>query len=336
MIVRPAMLATLLLVAGCAAPAGGYTAQTTYDKLIKQYPFIRLPDRSLPAGVKRIDSVTYVSYGKRSLQLDLYLPSVRPAAAIVFVHGGGWRSGTRDEFGPMATRLAQRGYASAAISYRLSTEAQYPAAVNDVKAAVRWLRANAERYGIDPSRIALAGGSAGGQLASLAGMTGDEASSVQAIINIDGLSDFTSPEALHHEDDPAKQPSAAGQWLGGRHADKADVWRDASPLTHAGCDTPPILFIGSAQKRFGVGREALIEKLRFYGIRSSIVDLPATPHSFWLFDPWEGPTVDAIASFLAARFGAAGIKAPDSSPCHDQTPKTRPHGCRSHVRLPRR
>lgn len=333
MMQRPAALATLLLAAGCAAPAGVYTAQSTYEKLITQYPFIRVAGSSLPAGVKRIDGVVYASYGKRSLQLDLYLPAGRPAPAIVFVHGGGWRSGNRDEFGPIATRLAQRGYASAAISYRLSPEARYPAAVDDVKAAVRWLRANSEGYGIDPSRIALAGGSAGGQLASLAAMTGDGASTVQAIINIDGLSDFTSPEALLHEDDPAKNPSAAGQWLGGRYADKADVWRDASPLTHAGKDTPPILFIGSAQKRFGVGREAVVETLRPYGISTSIVDLPGTPHSFWLFDPWVEPTVDAIASFLDARFGQSAstatlkIKAPDSSPCHYQTPKTRPRGC---------
>jgi pectinesterase len=298
--------------AGAPDPAP-YTAETTYAKLVKAYPFIRIASRELPPSVRKVEDITYVRHGERALQLDLYLP-VRPGAApapgIVFVHGGGWRSGVRANFAPMAIRMAERGYAAATISYRLSPEAPYPAAIHDAKAAVRWMRANAARYGIDPDRIAIGGGSAGGQIASLVGVTGGLArfdpdavpgaasSAVQAIVNIDGLSDFSSEAARRYEDDPAKQPSSAGAWFGGRYAEKAALWREASPTFYVGAGTPPILFIGSAQTRFSVGREEMVEKMRAAGVPSHVVLLPDTPHSFWLFDPWLAPTVEAIDAFL--------------------------------------
>jgi pectinesterase len=233
-----------------------------------------------------------------------------PRPAIVFVHGGGWRAGLRANFAPMAIRMAERGYVTATISYRLAPEAPYPAAIHDVKAAVRWVRAHAADYGVDPDRIAVAGGSAGGQIAELTGVTNGEPRfdpdggpgavpcKVQAIVNVDGLTDFTSAEARRYEDDPAKHPSAAGAWFGGRYADKAALWRDASPLFHVGPDTPPILFVVSAQRRFSLGRDEMVAKLRALGIANRVVPVPDTPHSFWLFDPWLGPAVDAADAFL--------------------------------------
>jgi pectinesterase len=214
--------------------------------------------------------------------------------------------------------MAQRGYAAATISYRLSPEALYPAAVQDARAAVRWMRTHAGEYGIDPHRIAIGGGSAGGQIAALAGVTdglarfdpdgGPEAmsSSVQAIVNIDGLSDFTSEAARKYEDDPAKQPSSAGAWFGGRYAEKAALWREASPLFYVNAQTPPILFIGSGQPRFSLGREEMVARLREFGVPSRVVSLPETPHSFWLFEPWIGPTVEATDVFLREHFGPVG------------------------------
>src|SRR5206468_7267400 len=237
--------------------ADSYTAETTLPKLVKTYPFIRIARRELPASVRALKDISYVRYGDRSLQLDLYLPA-RPEGrlpAIVFVHGGGWRTGVRENFTPMAIYMAEHGYAAATISYRLSTEAQYPAAVQDAKAAVRWLRANAGRYGIDPQRIAIGGASAGGQIASLAGVSEGVArfepeagavadadgvsDAVQAIVNIDGLSDFTAEAARKYEDDPAKNPSAAGAWFGGRYSEKTALWREASPLFYVNAHTPP-------------------------------------------------------------------------------------------------
>ncbi|MDT1842825.1 alpha/beta hydrolase, partial [Acinetobacter baumannii] len=85
-------------------------------------------------------------------------------------------------------------------------------------------------FRFDQARVAIAGGSAGGQIAALVGMTDNGA--IRAVVNIDGLSDFTSPEALQHEDDPAKNPSAAGAWFGGRYAEQRALWHAASPISH--------------------------------------------------------------------------------------------------------
>lgn len=319
------IVAFAVLVSACASqtvtqvddPTNTYSAQTTYQKLIGNHPFIAIAIMEPPASVKAIKNITYVKYGNRALQLDLYLPKTahkKLTPAIVFVHCGGWKHGYRENFTPMAIRMAEQGYAAATITYRLSPEAQYPAAIHDVKAAVRWVRTHAKQYGIDAKHIAIAGGSAGGQIASLVGVTnGDEkfdpqmkssktSSAVQAIINVDGLSDFTTETALKFEDDPNKKPSAAGAWFGGRYSEKTVLWEEASPINHASKNTPPILFIGSAQTRFSVGREEMIEKLKPLGVSTQVVLLPNTPHSFWMFDPWLAPTVNATVDFLSKQF----------------------------------
>ncbi|QNA89188.1 alpha/beta hydrolase [Massilia sp. Dwa41.01b] len=301
-----------------AAPADSYTAETTYARLVGRYPFITVASREAPATVEVLRDLTYVRHGERALQLDLYLPAKRGTVrlpAIVLVHGGGWRTGVRTNFAPMAIRMAERGYAAATVSYRLSGEAPYPAAIVDVKAALRWVRTNAAQYGIDPGRIAVGGGSAGGQIASLVGVTdgiarfdaaapGAVSSAAQAIVNIDGLSDFTSEAARKYEDDPARKPSAAGAWFGGRYAEKAALWREASPTFYVNRQTPPILFIGSDQPRFSVGRDEMIARMTAAGVPSRVVVLPETPHSFWLFDPWLAPTVEATVRFLDEHMGA--------------------------------
>ncbi|HEY0893637.1 MAG TPA: alpha/beta hydrolase [Cellvibrio sp.] len=316
---------TVLCVAlfGCQAvtqfddPTNTYTPETTYQKLIGEYPFIDIASSAVPESVQEIKNITYVRYGQRALQLDLYLPksaTIRQKPGIVFVHGGGWRAGFRTNFTPMAIGMAERGYVAATISYRLSPEAQYPAAIHDVKAALRWLRKNAKKYDVNPAQIAVAGGSAGGQIASLTGVTNEVekfdphakkssiSSAVQAIVNIDGLSDFTSEAARFHEDDPRKNPSAAGAWFGGRYAEKTELWHEASPLFYVNKNTPPILFLISAQERFSVGHKEMIEKMKPLGIPYQVAQIPDSPHSFWLFDPWLKPSVDIVASFLDQQF----------------------------------
>lgn len=298
-------------------PDNTYTSETTYKKLVGDYPFMSIPNITAPPSVKEIKNLTYVRYGKRALQLDLYLPakksrSTRPA--IVFVHGGGWRSGYRTNFTPFAIGMAERGYVAATISYRLSPEAQYPAAIHDVKAAIQWLRAHAKQYGVNPEQIAVGGGSAGGQIASLVGVTSGLtkfdpqikhkliSSDVQAIVNIDGLSDFTSAAARFHEDDPRKNPSAASAWFGGRYVEKTTLWHEASPIFYVNENTPPILFLISAQERFSVGHKEMVEKMKLFGVPWQVSQVPDTPHSFWLFDPWLQPSIEIVASFLDQQF----------------------------------
>lgn len=298
------VLSSILAVAALACvepppdPANTYDAPHTYARLASAYPHIRIASDALPDGVRKLADQVYAQHGVHCLRLDAWLPAGERLPAVILVHGGGWKAGYRSEFAPMAVRLAQQGYAALTISYRLSGEARYPAAVQDVQQAVRWVRAHAAELHIDPRRIALAGGSAGGLLASLAGVTLADAEGVQAIINIDGLSDFTSELALRYEDDPAKNPSSAGAWFGGRYADKAALWREASPIRYVRAGMPPMLFIGSAQPRFAAGREEMMAQMAKQGVASEKLLLPDAPHSFWLFDPWLQPTVDASVAFL--------------------------------------
>jgi len=292
----PAVL--LAMAASGAWAQTPYNAETTYRKLIRDYPFIRIAGDEAPASVQVRKDLVYLQHPDSALALDLYLPKpgVKPAPLVILVHGGGWASGDRAGMAPLAVRLAARGFAAATVSYRLSGQARYPAAILDVKESVRWLRDNAAAFGFDAARVAISGASAGGQIASLVGML--EPHAIRAVINIDGLSDFTTEDARKNEDDPNKKPSAAGAWFGGRYSETAPLWRDASPITHVGKDSPPVLFIISGVPRFSVGREAMAAKLASYGIASDTVPLPGTPHSFWLFDPWVEPTVEAMDAFL--------------------------------------
>lgn len=324
-ILRLTMAVMVAALIGCQSitqfndPTNTYTPEATYQKLIGEYPFIHLASGAVPQAVQEIKNITYVRYGKRALQLDLYLPKsaahphqLKPG--VVFVHGGGWRAGYRTNFTPMAIAMAERGFVSVTISYRLSPEAQYPAAIHDVKAAIRWLRKNAKKYNVNPDQIAVSGGSAGGQIASLTGMTNGlerfdpqakksrVSSAVQAIVNIDGLSDFTSEAARFYEDDPRKNPSAAGAWFGGRYVEKTALWHEASPTFYVNKNTPPILFLVSAQERFSVGHREMIEKMKSLGIAYQVAQIPDSPHSFWLFDPWLKPSADIVASFLDRQF----------------------------------
>lgn len=124
---------------------------------------------SASAQLQEFEGLTYAQYGSRELKLDLFKPAEQnnPLPAIVCIHGGGWRNGTGKGFNRIAKYFAERGYVAVSISYRLSGEAPFPAQIQDCKAAVRWLRANAERYGINPDRIGATGHSAGGHLAAL-------------------------------------------------------------------------------------------------------------------------------------------------------------------------
>lgn len=309
----------------CSAPApdpnNTYDAARTYQKQVRKYPFIAIASAAVPVNVRVVRDLTYTRYGTRCLKLDLYLPAKAPkqaAPVVVLVHGGGWNAGYRSEFVPLALGLAQRGYAAATISYRLGSEAPYPAAVDDARAAVRWVRRHAARYRIDPQRIALAGGSAGAQIATLAGLTADldpfdpharnwtVSSAVQAIVNIDGLVDFTTEESRRHDSEPGKPPSAAAAWLGGRYTENARVWHEASPSRYVRRGMPPILFIGSSQVRFQSGRDEMVARMAARQALARVLLLPDTPHTFWLFDPWLQPTVDGTAGFLDETLGYLG------------------------------
>jgi acetyl esterase/lipase len=204
--------------------------------------------------------VVFAEVDGHRLKLDLYVPKTDlPPRLVVWIHGGGWRSGSKNN--PRIKSLTEDGYAIASISYRFTDKAIFPAQIHDCKAAVRWLRANAERYGYDADWIAVAGSSAGGHLALLMGTSGgvaelegtvggnlDQSSTVQAVIDYFGPSDFvlrgkTQPERSY------TQLSGSFALLGGVDGQKLDSKTEqfASPTHYVSDDDPPLLVFHGEQ-----------------------------------------------------------------------------------------
>ncbi|MBR9911474.1 MAG: pectate lyase [Gammaproteobacteria bacterium] len=293
------------LMATMADELPEYTIAREFDKYRAQYPYIRPIASSQSDAFSSHSDLVYRRLGQRALRLDLFQPNATPtpAPAVVLVHGGGWRSGDRSHQVPMAQALATAGFVGVAVEYRLSREALYPAGLDDIQAAIRWLRQHSQQYGIDPTRIAVLGASSGAHMATLLGSSGhlpepqDKDSQVQAIINLDGVVDLASAEARVFEDKPGKV-SYAGLWLGGRYAEQPARWHEASPSRYAGPQTPPTLFINSAQPRFHVGRDQFVATLAQHGIYTEVHTLADTPHTFWLFHPWFDNTRDLVVGFL--------------------------------------
>jgi pectinesterase len=254
------------------------------------------------------ENIKYTKEDGNHLMLDVFSPlNLRNAPCIIIIHGGGWRSGDKNHHHEMAKVLASRGYVVITPSYRLSTHALYPAAVVDAKTAIRWARANAKSLEINEEKIALAGFSAGGQMAALIGTTNDEklydrsetfkniSSKVASVIDIDGILAYIHPES--GEGDDSRNTSAATYWFGYNKTEKPELWNEASALNHVSAFDPPILFINSSQERMHAGREDFIQKLNTFGIYSEVHTFKA-PHTFCMLDEWFLPTIDLMDKFL--------------------------------------
>jgi pectinesterase len=293
-----------------------YTAFSDNAKTVKTYPFIRLVKDIRSKRVREKRNITYCQTGRRQLQLDAFFPvtkQVKKRPAILIIHGGGWRSGSRSLHHPLAQRLAALGYVCFTPEYRLSTEALYPAAVHDLKAALRWIHAHAGQFHIDTSKLAVAGHSAGGELAAFLGTTvgnpafegnfchTDFSSNVQAVVDMDGTLSFAHPES--GEGDDSKRTSAATYWFGYSKTEAPELWLQASPLTHVSKRTPPTLFINSSVERMHAGRTDYIRLLQKYGIYTEVREFENSPHSFPLYEPWFSTTVKYIDDFLQKVFG---------------------------------
>ncbi len=207
-----------------------------------------------PEGVRILRAWTYATCDGKPLQLDLYLPETyhQPLPIVVWLHGGGWMFGSRGGC-PLAD-LAQRGYAVASVSYRLSNIAspvEFPAQLHDCKAAVRWLRHNAWRFGCDGERIGVLGVSAGAHLAALLGTTADDpelegglgetgpSSRVQAVVALFPPTDLLALEQSNPDHWGVKLIALG--LLDGRPSERPRLARSASPALHAGHDSSPFL-----------------------------------------------------------------------------------------------
>lgn len=222
------------------------------------------PPRVSDSGVRVLAGVPYAGLpGVRPLELDLWLPPATgtPVPVAVFLHGGGWRLGSRHSAGPAYSEprsnpfetTAQAGIAVASVDYRLSGEATFPAQLDDVRSAVRWLRLRADDLGVDPHRIAVWGESAGGHLAELVGFSGHHratdgdvepglAGPVQAVVAWYAPSDIAAV-ATDAGTDPWDPTTREAQLLGQPAAAVPALAEQASPLTHVTSDAPPTLLL---------------------------------------------------------------------------------------------
>src|SRR5215510_621023 len=246
-----------------------------------------------PANLRIVRDLIYARYGERQLRLDLYLPpqkSERPIPGIVFVRGCGWHQGDKEAFAFIAGYMAKPGFAAACIEYRTSAEARFPAAVHDTKAAVRWLRANASRYGVDPQEIGAIGGSAGGHLVALLGTSHyekelegvggnpDVSSRVQAVVAMAPVTDFRS----------IPLDRSAEAFIGQPLKEQPGKWKAASPIVYVNQESAPILLIHSRIDKSVPHEQSVILQVRYkeVGRHAELVTIADADHAFWNSTRW--------------------------------------------------
>ena len=259
-------------------------------------------------GVQVLLDLEYVQGGHERNRLDLYLPEkpVRPLPVILWVHGGGWRGGDKSN-GP-AFRFATKGYAVASMNYRFSQHATFPAQIHDCKAAVRWLRANAKKCGLDADHIGAWGCSAGGHLVALLGTTAgvkelegpggneDQSSRVQAVVDWYGPTDFLTVGAKE----------TRTNLLGGDPQQNREKAIKASPVTYVSKAAAPFLIMhGDQDKTVPISQsETFAEALKKAGADVTFVVVKGGKHGGALFTNAE--SMKQIEDFFAKHLGRSG------------------------------
>jgi len=261
--------------------------------------------RRVPEGVKVVKDLEYARVDGESLQLDLYLPqkSEGNPPLLVWIHGGGWTRGSKSQINPAFIRLTAEGYAAASIDYRLTGLISHPKQIHDCKGAIRWLRANADKYGYDVTRIGVGGGSAGGHLALLLGLSGGvkelegdvggnlgQSAQVHAVVDLFGPSDL----GLFAEESRRFRPNKTPELL-----------KSASPVTYLSTDDPPVLiFHGDKDQVVPLSQsEHLHKRLQEAGLESSLHVVEGAGHGGLQFS-------DSTRYALIREFLARYIKQP--------------------------
>lgn len=267
-------------------------------------PPASLPGQDAKREIRLETDIVFGKGGTTELKLDLAMPKEGegPFPAIVCIHSGGWIGGDREQMRQTIEVLAGRGYVAISPDYRLAPRDRFPAQIEDCKAAVRWLRANAARYHVDTRRIGSIGFSSGAHLACLLGVTtkedglegsggnADQSSAVSAVVSFFGPTDLTqdvwSKEVRQRHLVPL---------IGGSVTEKADLYRKASPMTYAGKNAPPFLFLHGTEDRMVplAQSQALADKLRKAGVEARVIAIEGAGHG------WRGQKLlDTIANML--------------------------------------
>ena len=269
-----------------------------------------VPSTAVPRNVRQYLNVVYAQYGHRKLLTDLFVPRTEKTnvPAIVVVHGGGWLNGDRTKFRALAIDLARRGFVTAAIEYRLGGEAHFPAAIHDCNAAVRFLRAHASEYNVDPEQISAVGGSAGGHLVGLMasgwddpGLQGDGGNTDQssrlhlAFVMAGPMQTATGNVA---NKSGTGQTSNATQWLGKSIDEAPKLYKLADAHAHISKSTCPIFFM-TGEHDNPARNELSRAKLNQLGILTSLMTYKDGKHGCWNRHPWFSRMADEIAHQLA-------------------------------------
>ncbi|MEO9595598.1 alpha/beta hydrolase fold domain-containing protein [Rhodopirellula bahusiensis] len=249
-----------------------------------------------PRGVNVKRDVIFGKGGGRDLKMHIVLPekkSDEPLPAYVWVHGGGWQGGTKEGGVGQVARVVAKGFVGATIEYRLTGEAPFPAQIEDCKCAIRYLRAHAEEYGIDPDRIAVGGSSAGGHLVALLGTSGDveelegtggwqdQSSRVQAVIDLYGPTDFSRFVTTKGFESHNRAGSPESKLLGGGVViANDDGIRRVNPITYVDANDPPFLIIhGTKDPTVPANQSQLMhEALEAAGVKSKLHLIQGAKH----------------------------------------------------------
>lgn len=314
------LLALALAACCCAAFPSQAAAPAPADSQILSVAVSR-PQIKLITDVV-YEQVPVRGFETKAMTMDLLVPQTdAPMPAVVFITGGGFINANKDNYIQERMRLAEEGYVTASIEYRVAPAASFPAPLEDVKAAVRYLRAHASQYRIDPSRIALWGGSAGGYLAAIAGTTNgtrqfdrgddlEQSSDVQAVVDLYGVSDLTSIGADYSPEVQALHRTSGATealWLKGSpvFTGKAGGVQDypaeaaaANPLTYISDATPPFLLMhGDADTVVSPSQTDILHRaLREKGVDSTRYVVPGAVHGgvYWV----QPEVLEIIVDFL--------------------------------------
>jgi len=243
-------------------------------------------------------TITYAAPGG-DLEADVYAPDATAAAPVVIcIHGGAWKRGTRHSYGALGPWLAAAGYLVLSIEYRLVSGAtnRYPAALDDVRAAVRYVREHATDLGADPARIALMGDSAGGHLATLTGLT--DAAGIKAIVGIFGVYDCA---AQWNTDRASRGDNFIEEFLGAPLTANRRLYFDASPISYAieANNAPAVLLAWGTVDDIVLPEQSenFLRALKLAGFYVRTV-VQAAPH-YWVGDPLDEP--GSYSGFFAVR-----------------------------------
>ncbi len=231
----------------------------------------------VPATIESFKSIEYKNANGKLLQLDIYRQKElnEKAPLLVFIHGGGWRSGKRQDYLVYLLDYAEKGFVTATVSYRLKKDSIYPAAVEDVLDAVDFLYQNANTYGYDTSRVALVGGSAGAHLAMLAGYGWEnpQRHKVKAVVDIYGPVDLTTPYG--------QTQFMVTDFIGHSYSEKPELYWEASPARYLKEDLPPTLILqGTSDNLLPPSQsDTLHVRLNRLGVPNVYHRLPLWPHA---------------------------------------------------------